>query len=429
MRGVKLRWSGPVAVVAAVGVLLAGCQHGTQNAAGGHSPSPVAASPASVTISPGNGRTGVSPSTPIAVTVTGGTLRHVEVHTAGDPVEGTLSVNRRSWHSTGHLNLDRAYEVTATAVNGAGKTSTTTSSFRTLAAGQTVHAHTPLAYRATYGVGMPIEIDFDRAVTRKAAVERSLKLTTSRSVVGAWYWPNSRQVRFRPRDYWPAHTTVRFDAMLDGVEAAPGVYGDADLWQRFTIGTSLIVVASTRSHRLHLYRDGTLLHNWKISTGQPGHDTPNGTYLTINKANPEEMKPDDIAPGQPGYYDLNVPWSVRFTWSGDFLHDAYWSVSEQGHTNVSHGCVNMTPQAAETYYKMAVPGDPVTITGSPLAGTPGDGWTDWFLSWTQVLHRSALHQAVQAGPDGSTFVNPDDVPASTATPPTGTAAANNAAAS
>jgi hypothetical protein len=140
------------------------------------------------------------------------------------------------------------------------------------------------------------------------------------------------------------------------------------------------------------------------------------------------MKPSDIAPGQPGYYDLEVPWSVRFTWSGDFLHDAYWSVGQQGSTDVSHGCVNMAPQDAQTYYQEEVAGDPVTITDSPLAGTPGDGWTDWFDSWQQLVDSSALHEAVQAGPNGSTFVAPTSVPASTATSPTGTPAANNAAA-
>ena len=40
----------------------------------------------------------------------------------------------------------------------------------------------------------------------------------------------------------------------------------------------------------------------------------------------------------PGY-SLSVPWSVRFTFSGDYYHDAYWSVGEQGFENVSHGCV------------------------------------------------------------------------------------------
>jgi hypothetical protein len=213
------------------------------------------------------------------------------------------------------------------------------------------------------------------------------------------------------------------------VQGASGVYGAADLTQQFKIGSSVIVVASASTHHMQLYVDGRLKHDWPISTGTPGDDTPNGTFLTINKGNPVEMKPSDIAPGQPGYYDLEVPWSVRFTWSGDFLHDAYWSVNQQGSTNVSHGCVNMPPAAAEEYYNMAVPGDPVTITGSPVGGTPGDGYTDWFDSWSTWVSHSATHEAVQAGPGGSSFVPVSSLPASTASAPLTTAPVNNSVAS
>jgi len=104
-----------------------------------------------------------------------------------------------------------------------------------------------------------------------------------------------------------------------------------------------------------------------------------------------------------------VPWSVRFTWSGDYLHDAYWSVGEQGFTNVSHGCVNLSPTNAETYYGMAVPGNPVTITGSPRAGSWGNGWTIWFLSWHELLRGSALHRAVKVNAHGSRFVAPGEL--------------------
>jgi lipoprotein-anchoring transpeptidase ErfK/SrfK len=55
-------------------------------------------------------------------------------------------------------------------------------------------------------------------------------------------------------------------------------------------------------------------------------------------------------------------------------------VGEQGFENVSHGCVNLSPADAETYYKLAVPGDPITITGSPRPGTWDNGWTEWFLT-------------------------------------------------
>jgi hypothetical protein len=51
------------------------------------------------------------------------------------------------------------------------------------------------------------------------------------------------------------------------------------------------------------------------------------------------------------------------------------------------------------------------------------------LSWPQYVRGSALGMAVQAGPDGSTFVSPSSLPASTATAPLGTSPAGNAAVS
>jgi hypothetical protein len=92
-------------------------------------------------------------------------------------------------------------------------------------------------------------------------------------------------------------------------------------------------------------------------------------------------------------------------------------VGEQGFTNVSHGCVNMSPADAEIYYKMAVPGDPVKVTGSPRAGVWDNGWTEWFLPWKKYVQGSALHEAVTAGPDGSTFVSSSSPPAATAPAP------------
>ncbi|HTB54738.1 MAG TPA: L,D-transpeptidase, partial [Trebonia sp.] len=259
-------------------------------------------------------------------------------------------------------------------------------------------------------------------ITNRAAVERALQVAASKPVIGSWYWDYPCNMAatcayFRPRDYWPAGTTVRFTGHLNGVEGAPGVYGHHTLTQTFGIGQSVIAVGNTKTHRTQIYVDGKLTYNWPISSGKPGDDTPNGSYLTIEKANPVEMK----GPG----YDLSVPWSVRFTFSGDYYHDAYWSVGQQGFENVSHGCVNLAPADAETYYNLAVPGDPITIKGSPRDGIWGNGWTMWFLSWPQYLKGSALHEAVEAGPGGSTFVNPATLPPDTAKAPLQTAAANN----
>ncbi len=124
----------------------------------------------------------------------------------------------------------------------------------------------------------------------------------------------------------------------------------------------------------------------------PGDDTADGTYLTIEKANPTLMS-------GPGYKNVPVYWSVRFTWSGNYYHSAPWSVGEQGFTNVSHGCVNLSPKNAQWYYERSNPGDPITITGSPVAGKWDDGYTEWFLSWPQLLRSSATHEAVQVSLD------------------------------
>jgi hypothetical protein len=70
----------------------------------------------------------------------------------------------------------------------------------------------------------------------------------------------------------------------------------------------------------------------------------------------------------------------------------------------------------------------VTVTGSPHAGKWGDGFTVWFLSWKKLVRGSALGMAVQAGPEGSTFVSPSSVPPSTASFPLQTAKPGSAAA-
>ena len=424
------RWLAVFGAVA--GLLLTACSVGGGQPAGApHSPaghSPAAARPAAgPAITPANGSRNVSTSAAITVASASGPIRSVQV-TAGHrqvPVSGHLSTTaggkQATWHSTWALHTSQRYTVTATSAGAGGKAVAATSTFRTITPADTFSTEIYEGYRQTFGVGMPIILYFSQPITRRAAVERALQVTSSKPVYGAWYWDGDKTLYFRPRSYWPVHTTVSFDGHLDGVAGAKGMYGTADLTQTFRIGGSLIVTASTATHQMHVYRNGHLLYSWPISTGRPGDDTPNGTYLTIDKANPVLM----TGPG----YSLEVPWSVRFTWSGDYLHDAYWSVGEQGFTNVSHGCVNMPPADAQTYYLIENPGDPVMITGSPLAGTWDNGWTVWFLSFRKLVKGSALGQAVQAGPDGSRFVSLSAVPPSTASYPLQTATPGSAAAS
>jgi hypothetical protein len=64
----------------------------------------------------------------------------------------------------------------------------------------------------------------------------------------------------------------------------------------------------------------------------------------------------------------------------------------------------VAPGNAAWYYDHSLIGDPITIVGSPLKGTWGDGWTIWFLSWRKLVAGSATHMMVVAGASGSQLV-------------------------
>jgi lipoprotein-anchoring transpeptidase ErfK/SrfK len=421
-----------IAAAAAIGLLASACSGGS----GGPAQSPAQAkasasasakahAAAELKITPSNGSHNVNPAAGITVTSVHGKVTNVTVRSSsGDPVTGTTSGGGKTWHSAWTLGASQSYTVTATGTDGSGKQVSVTSAFRTLTPASTFRTHIFEGYKNTYGVGIPIMLTFSHPITNKAAVERSLELTTSKPVIGAWYWDGDESVYFRPRSYWPAYTTVTFHGHLNGVQGAKGVYGMADLTQTFYIGRSMIAVASTTKHRTQIYINGKLTYNWPISTGRASLPTPDGTYLSVEKGNPVRMVGGGPA-GSAGHYDELVNFAVRFTYSGDYYHSAPWSVVNQGTSNVSHGCVNLPPAAAQTYYNMSIPGDPITVTNSTAAGKWDDGWTQWFLTWSQYLRGSALRQAVQAGPDGSTFVAPSALPPDTATAPLGTSAHGN----
>jgi lipoprotein-anchoring transpeptidase ErfK/SrfK len=357
-----------------------------------------------VAITPANGTARVKPNKGVTVTVAHGKVESVKVVTGSDPAAGTLSQNGSVWHSLWPLRPGTHYTVSVTALGTDGKTVTATSSFKTLTPASTFNASTILGNQ-TYGVGMPIAINFSQPVLPRfqASVERAVEIKSSNPVVGAFYWDGNQQLDFRTQQYWPQKTKVSFDAHFNGIEIAPGVYGTSNLSQKFRIGWSLIGLTSTVTHKTRIYWKGKYYQTWTDSSGAPGDDTADGTYLTIEKANPTLMS-------GPGYKNVPVYWSVRFTWSGNYYHDAPWSLGQQGFENVSHGCVNLSPQHSQWYYDRAVPGDPITITGSPVAGKWDDGYTEWFLSWNKLLKGSPVHEAVQVTSTGSTWVNPDTLP-------------------
>lgn len=78
---------------------------------------------------------------------------------------------------------------------------------------------------------------------------------------------------------------------------------------------------------------------------QPGH------YITFHKRPSRHMAAGNLAAG--GYDLPGVPWITYFTESGISFHGTYW------HNNFgkprSHGCVNLTSQAAKWIYRWTIP--------------------------------------------------------------------------
>jgi lipoprotein-anchoring transpeptidase ErfK/SrfK len=389
-----------VALLTAIGLTAAGC---------GSSPAPPPPPKAAqLTVNGGQIGTDPRPDLGMEVNASGGTLQSVTVADGqGHPVPGYVESRDTAWQSQWALQPGQRYLVTATAVNPARKKTTLTQTVQTFKPTNTFSATVEeddganIEGNGVYGVGMPIMLTFDHAITDRAAVERSLQVQTSTPVVGAWHWIDSTHVNFRPKDYWPQYTSVQLTAHLAGVEGAPGIFGTSNLQYNFKIGESIVTYVSASHHYMQVYLNGSdkATYDWPISTGQAGDDTANGSYVSMDKGDPVLMT-------GPGYTDVPVNDSVRFTWSGNYIHSAPWSVGDQGSDNVSHGCVNLGPDYAVWYYDHAMYGDPITVSGSPVPGQQGDGWTDWFLSWSQLVGSSATGQAVVTGPTGSYFTNP-----------------------
>jgi hypothetical protein len=103
--------------------------------------------------------------------------------------------------------------------------------------------------------------------------------------------------------------------------------------------------------------DGVERYQWPVSTGNPSHETPNGTFRTFRMEADHFSKEFDDAP---------MPHSIFFTKVGHAIHGTE-SESKLG-MPVSHGCVRLSRANASTLYAMVekdgVLNTTVTLTGS-----------------------------------------------------------------
>jgi lipoprotein-anchoring transpeptidase ErfK/SrfK len=121
---------------------------------------------------------------------------------------------------------------------------------------------------------------------------------------------------------------------------------------------------------LYAYERAVTVYAARTSTGQDGFETPPGWYRAFHKRPTAHMS---------GGYDIystfdlpGVPWDTYISESGIAIHGTFWH-NDFG-TRHSHGCINLTPDAARWIYRWTNPPVP---PGEKVVLVPGSGTRVW----------------------------------------------------
>ncbi|MFI9807862.1 Ig-like domain-containing protein [Streptomyces sp. NPDC052301] len=361
-------------------------------------------SEAQITITPKDGSDNASINNSAGVTVAKGTLTGVTMTSQdGKAVSGQLSADKKSWKPSAQLARSTTYKVAAEAKDSEGRIAHENASFTTVSpANSFIGTFTP-DDGATVGVGMPVSINFDKAITDKAAVQKGVTVTSSSGQEVACHWFNANRMDCRPEQYWKEGSTVTLKLALDGVQGASGVYGVQQKTVTFHIGRNQVSYVDAKSKQMKVTQDGKVVKTIPISAGAPEHTTYEGEMVISEKFKQTRMNgatvgfTDDDGKGE---YDIkDVPHAMRLTNSGTFIHGNYWGApSVFGSVNTSHGCVGLQDKKgagdpnmpAAWFYNHSLIGDVVVVrnTGDKTV-SPDNGLNGWNMDWSQWKAGSA----------------------------------------
>nr|WP_188493180.1 L,D-transpeptidase [Williamsia phyllosphaerae] len=130
--------------------------------------------------------------------------------------------------------------------------------------------------------------------------------------------------------------------------------------------TGWVALADDATKELTVWHNGKIVRKMPISMGSNDHPTPNGTYFTKEKYRDMYMDsstygvPVDSAEG----YRTYVEYAIRMSFDGIFLHAAPWSVAQQGKSNVSHGCINVSTENGKWAFDNFPTGTPIVVRGT-----------------------------------------------------------------
>ncbi|HZQ32044.1 MAG TPA: L,D-transpeptidase [Mycobacterium sp.] len=199
------------------------------------------------------------------------------------------------------------------------------------------------------GVAMPVTVRFAKPITNRAAAEKLIQVSTPTNTTGRFNWLNDNAVQWLPNGFWPAHSEIEVKA--NGYTT------------RFETGSTVLGVASISQHTFTVSIDDQVARVMPASMGKPSRPTPVGNFTALEKQRTVtfDSRTIGIPLSSPEGYLITGRWAVRVTWGGVYVHSAPWSVASQGNSNVSHGCINLSPENAEWYFNTVSVGDPIIV--------------------------------------------------------------------
>lgn len=250
---------------------------------------------------------------------------------------------------------------------------------------------------------MPIVAYFSKKITEAKDFTKATTITVNgQPNAGSWYFETSAiiagypiEAHYRPapqpgsaNPYWPAHAAIHMDMKTQGVSAGAGLTFDDSLTLSMATGDAHIATVNCTTERMVVTSDGQTVKTFPTSCGAAKTPTYTGVKVVMQKGEQapgkSTLRPDGavemIGTGS-DHYDLIVPWSVRITQSGEYVHAASWNGGNIGRRSTSNGCTNLNTADAEWFYKFAVIGDVVNYSATGGTKMPQwDGFGDWNVS-------------------------------------------------
>jgi lipoprotein-anchoring transpeptidase ErfK/SrfK len=349
---------------------------------------------AKLVFEPADGSKDISPASSARIAVTSGTLAQARlISDDGTIVDGKIGTDGTSFETTAPLEFGRSYFFTGQAKGPDGGLEPYLSSFATLKPKRVAEFNVNIGDGQPVGVAAPIIVRFSAPIKNKAAVESKLKVACTPETEGSWAWlPDAvgEQLHWRPKEYFQAGTKVRLEVPLFAADFGDGVFcGTRTVTSDFTIARHQLVKCFVPSHRMQVYRDDAIIMDFPCSYGE-GNEVRNTTRTGIHVVT--EKFADFFMSNPPYYTNAHERFAVRISNNGEFIHANPQTIGDQGNTNVSNGCVNLSPENAQQYFNSALYGDPVEVTGTPVQLSPSDGEIyDWTYDWAAWRSMSALN--------------------------------------